>query len=103
VQILQAREQQLRAAQMQHQMQASRQISPPTTSPQIQQSSGPGAPQHPHASSFGPNAPATQILQNPSHPLMAYLMTQIPNFTSLPFHQQLQKLTSFQVIERVIF
>ncbi|KAJ8592677.1 hypothetical protein M405DRAFT_812395 [Rhizopogon salebrosus TDB-379] len=95
-QIHQAREQQLRAAQMQQQqMQGTRQISPPTTSPQIQQSSGSATPQHPHAS-FAPNA--MQILQNPSHPLMAYLTSQIPNFTSLPVPQQLQKLTSFQHI-----
>lgn len=102
VQIHQAREQQLREAQMQQQMQVARQISPPTTSPQIQQSSGPVTPQHPHAS-FGPNASALQILQDPSHPLMAYLMTQMPNFTSLPLQQQLQKVASFEVIECIIF
>ncbi|OJA18374.1 hypothetical protein AZE42_00756, partial [Rhizopogon vesiculosus] len=101
MQIHQAREQQLRTAQMQQQqqqqMQGARQISPPTTSPQIPQSSGPGATQHPHAP-FGPNASAMQILQDPSHPFMAYLMSQIPNFTSLPLQQQLLKLTNFQNI-----
>jgi hypothetical protein len=39
-----------------------------------------------------------QILQNPNHPLMTYLVSQIPNFTSLPLPQQVQKLTNFHNI-----
>lgn len=100
MQINHAREQQMRAAQMQQQMQAARQISPPTTSPQIPQSSGPATPQH---ASFASNPSAMQILQNPSHPLMVYLMGQMPNFTSLPLQQQLQNVTHFQVIECTVF
>ncbi|KAG1811201.1 uncharacterized protein BJ212DRAFT_1375527 [Suillus subaureus] len=96
MQIHQAREQ-LRAAQMQQQMQSARQISPPDSSPRIPQNSGPGAPQHPHTS-YSHNAAAMQILQNPSHPLMTYLVSQIPNFTSLPLPQQVQKLTNFHNI-----
>jgi len=92
---------QLRAAQMQQQqMQSARQISPPDSSPRMPQNSGPGAPQHPHTS-YSHNA--MQILQNPNHPLMTYLVSQIPNFTSLPLPQQVQKLTNFHVIIHVVF
>lgn len=102
MQIHQAREQQLRAAQMQNQMQSARQISPPDSSPRIPQNMGPSAPQHPHTS-YSHNASPMQILQNTNHPLMTYLMSQIPNFTSLPLPQQVQKLTSFQVMIYVVF
>ncbi|KAG2365632.1 hypothetical protein BDR07DRAFT_1607371 [Suillus spraguei] len=98
VQINQAREQQLlRAAQMQHQMQSAHQISPPDSSPRMPQNPGPGALQHPHTS-YAQNASAMQILQTPGHPLTTYLMSQIPNFTSLPLPQQVQKLTDFRNI-----
>ncbi|KAH7912449.1 hypothetical protein BJ138DRAFT_789316 [Hygrophoropsis aurantiaca] len=106
IQIHQARELQQRTqaqAQMQ-QMQAAQRISPPTASPQppqqlpgqnMQANSAAGP-----SSMQGMNPMVNQqllILRNPSHPLMQYITSQLPGFTSLPVPQQLQKLTAVQM------
>ncbi|KAH0839559.1 hypothetical protein J3R83DRAFT_448 [Lanmaoa asiatica] len=93
LQIQQAREQQLRqTAQMQH-MQAGRHMSPPSTSQQISQ----GVPSGQSNTAFGPQAqPLSSILHNHNHPLMQYMIQQMPQFTSLPPQQQMQKLQMFQ-------
>ena len=94
IQIQQAREQQLRQATQMQQMQAGRHMSPPSTSqqaPQIVvggQSNTAFVPQAQHPSS---------ILQNHNHPLMNYMIQQMPQFTSLPPQQQMQKLQALQV------
>ncbi|KAF9242921.1 hypothetical protein BU15DRAFT_43484, partial [Melanogaster broomeanus] len=98
IQIQQAREQQLRqATQMQH-IQAARHMSPPSTSPQAPQGVGgmPGG-QPNSLAAFGPQAQQLlAILQNPNDPLMQYMIQQMPQFTSLPLQQQMQKLQMFQ-------
>ena len=94
LQIQQAREQQLRAAQMQQQMQAGRHMSPPSTSQQVPQSVAGGQ----SNTAFGPQAQhPSSILQNHNHPLMNYMIQQMPQFTSLPPQQQMQKLQMLQV------
>ncbi|KAF8450941.1 hypothetical protein L210DRAFT_3639971 [Boletus edulis BED1] len=92
LQIQQAREQQLRQAQMQ-QMQAGRHMSPPSTSQQVPQ----GVTSGQSNTAFGLQTQyPSSILQNPNHPLMQYMIQQMPQFTSLPPQQQMQKLQVFQ-------
>lgn len=94
LQIQQAREQQLRQAAQMQQMQTGRHVSPPSASQQVPQSVT-GAPSN---TAFGLQAQhPSSILQNPNHPLMQYMIQQMPQFTSLPPQQQMQKLQMFQV------
>ena len=90
LQIQQAREQQLRQAAQMQQMQPGRHMSPPSTSQQVPQGM-PG----PSNVAFSPQAQA--VLQNHNHPLMQYMISQVPQFTSLPQQQQLQRIQMFQV------
>ncbi|CCM03978.1 uncharacterized protein FIBRA_06134 [Fibroporia radiculosa] len=49
--------------------------------------------------SMGPAAMQhLQTLQNPSHPLVQYLIQQVPGFTSLPLPQQLQHVSRAQAL-----
>lgn len=91
LQIQQAREQQLRQAAQMQQMQAGRHMSPPSTSQQAPQGVAAGQ----SNAAFGPQAQS--ILQNHNHPLMQYMIQQMPQFTSLPPQQQMQKLQMLQV------
>ena len=93
IQIQQAREQQLRQVAQMQQMQASRHMSPPSTSQQVSQGVTTGQPN----TTFGPQAQLNAILQNPNHPLMQYMTQQMPQFASLPPQLQMQKLQMFQV------
>lgn len=94
LQIQQAREQQLRQAAQMQQMQAGRHMSPPSTSQQVPQGVVGGQ----SNTTFVPQTqPPSSILQNHNHPLMQYMIQQIPQFTSLPPQQQMQKLQMFQV------
>ncbi|KAG9317088.1 hypothetical protein JVU11DRAFT_1275 [Chiua virens] len=94
LQIQQAREQQLRQTAQMQQMQASRHISPPSTSQPVPQGVASGQPNMVSNMAFGPQAHA--ILQNPNHPIMQYMIQQMPQFMSLPPQQQLQKIQMFQ-------
>lgn len=49
-------------------------------------------------SAMGPAAvQCFQILQNPQHPLVQYMITNVPGFQSLPVHQQIQQMQKIQV------
>lgn len=94
LQIQQAREQQLRQAAQMQQMQAGRHMSPPSTSQQVPQGVA-GAQSN---TAFGSQAQQlSSILHNHNHPLMQYMIQQIPQFTSLPPQQQMQRLQMVQV------
>ncbi|KAH7924818.1 hypothetical protein BV22DRAFT_480129 [Leucogyrophana mollusca] len=97
IQIQQAREQQQRQQAQIQQMQAARRMSPPSTSPQAQQMPGQNMP--PNAAAGPSNMQnmnqaminqQLQILRNPAHPLMQYMASHVPNFSSLTPQQQLQ-------------
>lgn len=97
LQIQQAREQQLRQAAQMQQMQPGRHMSPPSTSQQAPQGVAGGQ----SNAAFGPQAQS--ILQNHNHPLMQYMIQQMPQFTSLPPQQQMQRLQMFQVYSPLPF
>ncbi|THH27712.1 hypothetical protein EUX98_g6474 [Antrodiella citrinella] len=84
---------QMHSRQMQHQPDG-RQESPPSNSPGMASQMSPGQ-------ALGPAAiQQYQILQNPSHPLVQYLNQSIPNFSSLPVTQQLQRMQTVQAAMR---
>ena len=102
LQIQHAREQHSRQVpQMQH-MQAGRHMSPPSTSQQVPQG---GMASGQSNTAFGPQAQQYAILQNHNHPLMQYMIQQVPQFTSLPPQLQMQKLQMVQVFnaQRLLF
>ncbi|KAH7888162.1 hypothetical protein F5I97DRAFT_1926547 [Phlebopus sp. FC_14] len=88
--------QQLRQTPHMPQMQNARHMTPSSTSPQTPQGVG-GVPGGQQQSAIAPSPQQLmQILQNPAHPLMQYMIQQMPSFTSLPPQQQMQKLQALQ-------
>jgi type II secretory pathway pseudopilin PulG len=107
----QQHQQQQQQQHQQQQQQNVRQMSPPSTQATSQmpgqgQPHNAGQPTVPNTNfnasaavaAFGPNAIQNiQILQNPSHPFMQYMMQNVPGFTTLPVPQQLQRMQIVQV------
>ncbi|KAH8074937.1 hypothetical protein BXZ70DRAFT_744128 [Cristinia sonorae] len=73
-----------------------RQASPPGASP----SAGHPQMQMSQAQATSVLQQQYQILQNPSHPMVQYLNQTIPNFSTLPVPQQLQKMQTVQAMMR---
>jgi hypothetical protein len=99
------------ARQQQQQQQNARQMSPPSAQ-RTSQTPGQGQPHHagpptmPNTNinssaaiaAFGPNAMQNiQMLQNPSHNFIQYMIQSVPGFATLPVPQQLQRMQMVQV------
>lgn len=119
-----ARQAQIRAAQLQQQQQqqqqqAVRQMSPPSSTPvppnpmqqpqQMMQNAVPG-PSNLSANGNNPLASmppqyqqAYNILQNPQHPFMQYMIRNVPNFMQMPMQQQMQRMIITQVSDLLDF
>lgn len=104
----QAQQQQQQQQQLQQQhTESNRQMSPPAGMGMQQGGAGPSPiptlsqltpAQLANLQSMGPMAVQHfQVLQNPSHPFMQYLVNQVPGFMSLPTMDKLQKMQVAQV------